>query len=179
MDECTSAEHRIAQGNGHSEGATPPAAAIPEVLAASIADVVRVMIEDREQCEKKIAEERRRHDRERVEERGRYEEESERGITQLTKQLELLWELVTARPIAAPIGAPSESQRDSVKLTRFSDNDDIEAYLTTFDRIMEAYDYQIDESLWPYKLAPQFTGKAQQAYAALSPDQAKNYSMWW
>ena len=98
MDERTSAEHRIAQGNGHSEGATPPAAAIPEV--ASIADMVRVMIEDREQHEKEIAEEWRRHDRERAEERRRYEEESERRITQLTKQLELLgnWSLHVLLP---------------------------------------------------------------------------------
>ena len=124
---------------------------------------------------RKIAEERRRHDRERAEERRRYEEESERRITDMTKQLELLREMVTAhatRPISAPIGA--ERERESVKLTHLSDNDDIEAYLTTFERMMEAY--EIGVARWPYKLAPQLTGKAQQAFAALSPNEAKPYS---
>jgi precorrin-3B methylase len=87
-----------------------------------------------------IAEERRRHDRERAEERRRYEEESERRIRDMTKQFEILREMVsahTAHPIATPIGAQRE--RESVKLTRLSDSDDIEAYLTTFERMMEAY----------------------------------------
>ena len=108
MEERTSAEHRTAEGSDHSGAATPPAAAIPEV--GTIADVVRVMIEDRERREKEIAEERRRHDRERAEERRRYEEESERRIRDMTKQLELLREMVTARPIAAPIGAQRERE---------------------------------------------------------------------
>ena len=30
---------------------------------------------------------------------------------------------------------------------------------------------------WSFKLAPQLTGKAQQAYAALQPDEAKTYEM--
>ena len=171
MDERTSAEHRTAEGSDHSGAATPPATAIPEV--GTIADVVCVMIEDREQREKEIAEERRRHDRERAEECRHYEEESERRIRDMTKQLGLLREMVTARPIAAPIGAQME--REFVKLTRLSNNDDIEAYITTFERMMEAY--EMEEAQWPYKLAPQLTGKAQQAFAALSPDEAKSYSV--
>ena len=62
----------------------------------TIADVVRVIIEDRERREQEIAEERRRHDRERVEERRRFKEESERRIRYMTKQLELLRKMVTA-----------------------------------------------------------------------------------
>lgn len=51
--------------------------------------------------------------------------------------------------------------------------DDIESYLTTFERLMEAYD--IAKGRWTYKLAPQLTGRAQQAYAALPADEAKDY----
>jgi hypothetical protein len=54
----------------------------------------------------------------------------------MTKQFELFREMVTAHtahPIAAPIG--TQRERESVKLTRLSDNDDIEAYLTTFERM--------------------------------------------
>ena len=86
MEEHTPAEHRTAEGSDHSEAATPSAAAILKV--ATIADVVRVMIEDRERHEQEIAEER-------VEERRRFEEESERRIRDMTKQLELLCEMVT------------------------------------------------------------------------------------
>ena len=33
----------------------------------------------------------------------------------------------------------------------------------------------MDRARWPFKLAPQLTGKAQQAYAALSPEDANSY----
>ena len=60
-----------------------------------------------------------------------------------------------------------------MRLTRLSDGDDIEAYLTTFERMMEAY--RVSRECWPFKLSPQLTGKAQQAYAALPPEGAKVY----
>ena len=75
----------------------------------------------------------------------------------------------TAHHIAAPIGA-SQRERNSVKLLTEIDN--IETNLTTFERMMEAY--ETEEAQWPYKLALQYTGKAQQAYASLSPDEAKS-----
>ena len=58
-------------------------------------------------------------------------------------------------------------------LTRLTDKDDIESYLTTFERMMTAY--EVDAARWVYKLAPQFTGKAQEAYAALTPNEAQSY----
>ena len=69
----------------------------------------------------------------------------------------------------------SKNDRQSVDLTltRLTDKDDIESHLTTFERMMQAY--EIDASRWTYKLAPQLTGKAQEAYAALSPDEAQSY----
>ena len=50
---------------------------------------------------------------------------------------------------------------------------DIEAYLTTFERVMAAY--EIPKERWAYKLAPQLVGKAQQAYTAMPRDDAGNY----
>ena len=52
-----------------------------------------------------------------------------------------------------------------VKLVALTEKDGIEAYLVTFERIMEAY--KVPQSQWTYHQAPQLTGKAQQAYAAL------------
>ena len=58
-----------------------------------------------------------------------------------------------------------------IKLT---EADDIEAYLITFESLMQAY--EVSQERWAFKLAPQLVNKAQQAYAALSPDDAKDYA---
>ena len=60
-----------------------------------------------------------------------------------------------------------------VKLVPLSEKNDIEAYLVTFERIMAAHEITRDQ--WPYRLASQLTGKAQLAFAALSPTDARDY----
>ena len=59
----------------------------------------------------------------------------------------------------------AEREKD-VKLTKLTEDDYIEAYLTTFERLMRAY--EVPEVRWAFKLAPQLVGKAQRAYAALA-----------
>ena len=54
-----------------------------------------------------------------------------------------------------------------------SDAEDIEAYLTTFERMMAVYG--VEEDRWAFKLAPQLTGRAQEAYAALNSTAAAVY----
>ena len=49
----------------------------------------------------------------------------------------------------------------------------IEAYLVTFEWLMAAY--EVPTSRWAFQLAPQLSGKAQQAYAALSGEAASDY----
>ena len=66
---------------------------------------------------------------------------------------------------------PSEKY---VQLVRLTEKDDIETYFTTFERVMEAY--EIDKSRWAFKLAPYLSGKAQQAYASLSAEEAAQYA---
>ena len=68
---------------------------------------------------------------------------------------------------------PACKQCRAIKLTRLGEKDEIEAYLTTFERIMEVN--EVAKERWPFQLAPQLTGKAQQAYAALTPEDAKDY----
>jgi len=58
-----------------------------------------------------------------------------------------------------------------IKVTKLTDADDIEAYQTTFERLMQAY--EVPRERWAFKLAPQLVSKAQQAYAALSPNDVK------
>ena len=61
----------------------------------------------------------------------------------------------------------------SVKLVPSSEKDDIEAYLVMFERIMEAH--KIKDN-WSQYLAPQLTGKAQLAFAALPTEDSGKYA---
>ena len=60
------------------------------------------------------------------------------------------------------------------KLQKLDQNDDIEAYLVTFERAMAATEIPVGR--WPYILAPLLTGKAQQAYATIQTYLADDYS---
>ena len=64
--------------------------------------------------------------------------------------------------------------QDMPKLSKLMEADDIEAYLTTFERTMEAY--EIDQGRWAFNLAPHLTGRAQQAHATLDSLQATQYA---
>ena len=46
--------------------------------------------------------------------------------------------------------------------------------MMTFERSMEAH--EIERGKWPVLLGPQLTGKAQQAYAALSSEDSKDFT---
>ena len=74
-------------------------------------------------------------------------------------------------------GAQTTSSRTSggleVKLVPLKEKDDIEAYLMTFEKIMGAH--QKEEERWLQYLAPQLTGKAQLAFAAMPTVDAGNY----
>ena len=59
------------------------------------------------------------------------------------------------------------------KVAKLTERDDIEAYVATFERTMTAY--EVNRQRWVYKLAPQLSGKAQQAYAAMSSEEAVDY----
>ena len=65
------------------------------------------------------------------------------------------------------------SHEGEAKVSKLTEADDIEAYLTTFERLMEAF--SVPKERWVFKLAPQLTGKAQQAYAALDLDKTADY----
>lgn len=147
---------------------------LPTTMAASgdltmVLDVMRSMMVDRERRERESALERERQEHRHEEERRRYDDESERRIAAMNRQMEMLQQLVRGH-------TEKEAKRDSdpMKLTRLTDADDIESYLTTFERMMTAY--EIDKARWAFKLAPQLTGRAQQAYAALDPSDAECYA---
>ena len=75
--------------------------------------------------EREREEERKRFEQQRVEERLRYEE--------------LIRGLTDRRPRCVEVGP------ESLKLTKLADNDDIEAFLTTFERAALAYGVEGDK----------------------------------
>ena len=103
--------------------------------------------------EEERAEERRRYEQERAEERGRYKE--------------LLRGLTERRPRCVEVGP------ESLKLTKLSETDDIEAFLTTFKTAVEAHGMERDKHA--AILAPQLTGKARLAFAAINDEDARDY----
>ena len=134
--------------------------------------------------ERRRAEEQERRQRE--EERRRAEEEERRQREEERRRIEVAererMEAVFAeerreqRRILETIleaQAPSQQRKETAKLTKLTESEDIEAYLTTFERMMSAH--EVDKEKWAFKLAPNLSGKAQLAYAAMDSDDAKDY----
>ena len=89
----------------------------------------------------------------------------------MTAQMERLMKMVEDQKTGS-IAKPGAEL--SVTLVPLTEKDDIESYLVTFERIMVAH--KIDKRRWPHYLAPQLTGKAQLAFAALPQTDAAVYT---
>ena len=127
--------------------------------APSVANLMKLMIEDRKKREEEIAAERERRER-----------EMDARVQEMARQMEMMRNLVEKGQRDEGINRVGGEQ---IKLTKLSESDDVEAYLTTFERMMEAY--RVEKSKWAYLLAPQLTGKAQQAYAAMAGEESGDY----
>ena len=68
---------------------------------------------------------------------------------------------------------PRQSQ-PNIYFRKLTEADDIEAYLTTFEGLVMSE--KLEQQHWAFKLASYLTGKAQQAYAALSSEEASDYT---
>ena len=124
-----------------------------------------------------MQEERRLREQEMVAERERREREEEKRTRAMQEQMDAIMRIVEATR-AAPRAALDDregiSERD-LKLCTLTEANDIEAYLTTFERMMEAY--EIDKARWVFKLAPQLSGKAQQTYSTLPTGESNDYDL--
>ena len=138
-----------------------------------LTDVLQALLEDRQLRERELVEERTRKEEELRQERLRRDEEAARREEEVRQQMELLRGLVEGVQRQGLVNAPRQENDRDVKVTKLTEEDDIEAYLTTFERLMQAY--EIRRERWVYKLAPQLSGRAQQAYAAMNPEEAQEY----
>ena len=117
--------------------------------SVGLSEMLKVLVEDRQRLEREHAEDRRRHE----------------------EQMELMRRLVEES--RRPVPEPKADVAALPKLTKLTEQDDIEAYITVFERTMTAYG--VDKSRWSYMLAPQLTGKAQRAFAAMEAERSGDY----
>ena len=108
-----------------------------EAEMVRVSDMMKLLLEDRKKREEEIAEERRRREEEMAAERRQQQEQIERLVR-------LVEESHTREG--------GRTSGEKLKLSKLTERDDIEAYLTTFERIMVVRG--IDRSGWAYKLAP-------------------------
>ena len=132
------------------------------------------MMEER-RAQREDARELREREKEAEEERRSLElERSLRDGKEREKELQAMSEMI--RESLQEDGRRERARaaiRKIPKLTKFSEGDDIEAFLTTFERVMGMS--AIEEDRWSCILAPQLAGKAQQAYAAMDVNRAGEY----
>ena len=161
----------------------------PEIMSEErIEGLMRMLLEDRKSREAQFEEERQRQQRVAQEERLRQQRvvEEERLWQQrvveeekalMREQMEMLTRLVgESRQVEETRTNVSQGSKEGeAKLVKLTVQDDIESYLITFERVMRAYEEK--ENRWAVKLAPQLTGKAQQAYAAMRAEDAGTYQL--
>ena len=118
-----------------------------------LAEMLQMLVKDRRRRDEELAEERRRHD------------EEVRLLRQMVEE--------TLGRRVQPSVVPGGDGNGKVKLTKLGATDDVEAYLTTFERMMVVY--EVPKERWAFMLAPQLTGKAQQAFAAMDMALSADY----
>ena len=131
--------------------------------------------EEREKLERTEKEERAMIEQQEREERDRVERESvEQERREEMQRLQLKMEEDRRAWIEEYNKANSQKVKEPI-LVKLGDRDDIESYLTTFERIATSYKWP--DEVWSLKLAPQLTGKAQAAYANMDTTSARDYAL--
>ena len=106
-------------------------------------------------------------------ERERREAEHQQQLRQMQEQMEKMRTWMERNMSREDERARRAQNQDQLKLTKLSESEDIESYIATFERMMQVH--AVEEARWAFRLAPQLTGKAQQAYAAMSAEDATDY----
>ena len=97
--------------------------------------VLQLLMEDRHHREEIVAE-RRQREEDIDSKRRQREEETERRLREMQQHVESLLQVARSGHTS---GAGSSHGDKEAKVSKLSDEDDIEAYLTTFERMMVVY----------------------------------------
>ena len=107
--------------------------------AGSIADLMKVLLEDRRSREAQYQDEKKSQ-----------QEAVELERAQMREQMDILRRIVESRRVSKEKPPATRTTSESeAKLVKLSKQDDVESYLTTFERIMRAY--EVKEERWAVK----------------------------
>ena len=101
------------------------------------------------------------------------EKQREQWTTELDRQTKLVNELIAKNKAVEEKRLAEMIKLKEVHIANLRDGDDIENYLTTFERVASTYTWSKDT--WVVKLIPHLTGKSQAAYAAMSTEHSNDY----
>ncbi|KAE8630357.1 hypothetical protein XENTR_v10000796 [Xenopus tropicalis] len=126
----------------------------------------------------KVEEQRWRQDeaKRREEEQRRFQQEVREHREEMLRlqqmQHKQLAEILQAWKEQSPKPQETTSLKD-LRLTKLTAEDDIESYITMFERVAKTCLWPKDQ--WVVRLAPYLTGKAQKAYSSLNARDAQDY----
>ncbi|XP_070571314.1 uncharacterized protein [Ptychodera flava] len=110
---------------------------------------------------------------ERERERQRFEAQLEKEKLELKAQLDKQ-RLEFENRLSSHVGHSKQNSVNEIKLVSLQDNDDVDVYLRTFERLATTNKW--DESEWVIRLVPALTGKAREAYVSLPREHSTNYN---
>ena len=103
---------------------------------------------------------------------GRARQEKELAQHQEERKVQI--DLMKALLEEATLNSVPRQSQPNIHFRKLTEADDIEACLTTFERLVTSE--KLEQRHWAFKLTPYLTGKAQPAYAALSSEEAADYT---
>ena len=135
--------------------------------SVDLAHMMKALLEDRQHHEEELIEEQRRHEEENKareaelrEERLRREEDLAKRGEESRKQMLLLQAPVEGVKKQGEAAARKAESDKDVRVAKLTENDDIEAYLTTFERLMVAYEVKKDSGLLGFQAGSTVGGKS-------------------
>ena len=134
---------------GHAQ-----ASATETEVTGDVQKVLQMLLEDRRKREEEIAAERCQREQEAAAERERQKRETERRLQEMQKHVDALLRVVErshGETSGLKKGARRAGDDKEIKLTKLSDSDDVQAYLTTFECMMAAFEVDKPDrcSSWP------------------------------
>ena len=145
-----------------------------------ITGLLQMPIEDRRAREDNEArrdqerkEEAEKREKERKEDQERRDREHEERVRAMQAQIDMMQTWMDQSREREEQRIKRTEELRQLTLTKLTLSEDIEAYLSTFERMMEAF--KVGRELWAFKLAPQLSGKAQQAFAAMDRTKTSDY----
>ena len=126
-----------------------------EVMSVDLSQVLQALIEDRKAHERDLAEEHEQREEE------QWRKEAELQVEQNRREEESKQQMVLLQKLVEGVQGNGEGDLEScsmhgmekeARMTKLTEENDIEAYLTTFERLMEAY--EVLKTWWSFKLAP-------------------------